>query len=82
VWTKPHIRKLWRINSKALSVPVTKNALFIVRGVVANQLIEEAGAQAPELVDAILKPDCPVSFALTEQDKTNLRLEAEQASKQ
>jgi uncharacterized protein YjbI with pentapeptide repeats len=48
------------------------NAPHIVRGLVANGRIMETGAQAPVLVEAILKPDCPVSAALTEADKVAL----------
>jgi uncharacterized protein YjbI with pentapeptide repeats len=43
-------------------------------------LIENLGTQAPGLVEAILKPDCPVSAALTEADKAALKKLAKEAS--
>jgi hypothetical protein len=45
---------------------------FIARGLIASRRIKETGAQAPGLVDVILKTDCPVSAALTEADRTQL----------
>jgi uncharacterized protein YjbI with pentapeptide repeats len=56
-----------------------ENAPYVVRGLMANDRIKDTGAQAPGLVDAILKPDCPVSAVLTEQDKANLRALAKEA---
>jgi hypothetical protein len=46
---------------KSLACSGDKNTAYIVR------------AKAPDLVKAILKPDCPVSAALTEADKAALK---------
>jgi hypothetical protein len=57
------------------------DAVYIVRGLIANGRIKRTGAEAPGLVDAILKPDCPVSAALTEADKAALnKIATEEAS--
>jgi uncharacterized protein YjbI with pentapeptide repeats len=49
------------------------SAPYIVRGLVRNGRIKATGTEAPGLVEAILKPDCPVSAALTESDKAALK---------
>jgi hypothetical protein len=41
--------------------------------------IADAGPFAPELIESILAPDCPVSSALTEQDRANLKKLAKKA---
>jgi uncharacterized protein YjbI with pentapeptide repeats len=56
-----------------------ENALYVVRGLIRNGRIWETGAQAPGLVEAILKPDCPVSATLTEADKAALKKVAKEA---
>jgi hypothetical protein len=66
-----------RLHSLACSD--NENAPYIVRGFITNGRLKETHTKAAELVDAILKPDCPVSAALTEQDQANLRVEAKQA---
>jgi len=50
-----------------------------VRGFITNGRIKDTHTKAAELVDAILKLDCPVFTALTQQDQANLRVEAKQA---
>jgi len=50
-----------------------------VRGIIDNDRITDTGAQAPGLVEAILKPDCPVSATLTDADKMALKKLAKDA---
>ncbi|MGH9637918.1 MAG: pentapeptide repeat-containing protein, partial [Candidatus Angelobacter sp.] len=70
---------------KALVCSGEGYSIYIVHGLMKNDWgdkpnrIVETGAQAPGLVEAILKPDCPVSTALTEQDKANLKKLAKEA---
>ncbi len=66
-----------RLHSLACSD--NEDAPYVVRGFITNGRIKETHTKAAELVDAILKPDCPVFPALTEQDEANLRVEAKQA---
>jgi hypothetical protein len=54
--------------------------MYIVRGLIANGRIKDTRAKATRLVEAILKPDCPVSAALTEADKAALKEIAKEAS--
>ena len=58
------------------------DAIYVVRGILnqGRSVITDAGAQAPGLVEAILKPDCPVAAALTEADKAALKKIAKEAS--
>jgi uncharacterized protein YjbI with pentapeptide repeats len=56
-----------------------KNAPFVVRGLGANGRLKDTGPFAPALIEKILSPECPVSAALTEQDKANLRKLAKEA---
>lgn len=63
-----------------LSLACSGSAPYFVRGLVANYRINEAGAEAPGLVEAILDPKCPVSAALTEADKATLKRIAKEAS--
>jgi hypothetical protein len=65
---------------KSLACSGDEYAPYIVRGLIANDRIEDTGAEAPGLVEAILKPDCPVSAALTEADKAALIKIAKEAS--
>jgi len=65
---------------KTLSCSVDEDALYIVRGLIANGRINDTRAKATGLVEAILKPDCPVSAALTEADKAALKKIAKEAS--
>jgi uncharacterized protein YjbI with pentapeptide repeats len=65
---------------KTLACSVDENALYIVRGLIANGRIKAARAKAPDLVKAILKTDCPVSGVLTEADKAALKVIANAAS--
>jgi hypothetical protein len=44
-----------------------------VRGLIKNDRILDLGPLTSDLVKSILAPDCPVSAALTEQDKVDLR---------
>jgi hypothetical protein len=48
------------------------NAIHILRGIVTNHRLAETGREAPALVDFIVSEDCPISAALTEDDKANL----------
>jgi hypothetical protein len=65
---------------KSLACSGDKNTAYIVRGLIANARIKDTDAKAPDLVKAILKPDCPVSAALTEADKAALKRIANEAS--
>ena len=65
---------------KTLACSNEEDTLSIVRGLIANDRIKDTGAKAPGLVEAILKPDCPVSVALTEVDKAALTRIAKEAS--
>jgi hypothetical protein len=58
---------------KRLACSGGEDARYFVRGLIANYRIVETGAQAPGLVKAILKPDCPVFADLTEEDKAALK---------
>jgi uncharacterized protein YjbI with pentapeptide repeats len=70
----------------SLACSKDENGPYIVRGlipndgIIANDRIKDTSAQAPGLVEAILKPDCPVSAALTEADKAALKRIAKEAS--
>jgi uncharacterized protein YjbI with pentapeptide repeats len=65
---------------KTLACSVDEDAMYIVRGLIANGRIKDTRAKATRLVEAILKPDCPVSAALTEADKAALKEIAKEAS--
>jgi uncharacterized protein YjbI with pentapeptide repeats len=65
---------------KSLACSKDENAPYIVRGLVTHGRIKDTGARAPALVEAVLKPDCPVSAALTEADKAALKKIAKEAS--
>jgi uncharacterized protein YjbI with pentapeptide repeats len=60
---------------KALACSGDADAVYVVRGLLKQDT--HLGAQAPGLVEAIVQPkvakDCPVSAALTEQEKAELR---------
>jgi hypothetical protein len=64
---------------KSLACSEDESAHYIVHGLIANGRIKETSANAPDLVEAILKPDCPVSAALTEADKATLEKIAKEA---
>jgi hypothetical protein len=64
---------------KNLAYSGDESVPYIVRGLVANGRIKDTGALAPVLVEAILKPDCPVSAALTDADKAALNKLAKEA---
>ena len=64
---------------KSLACSNDEDALHIVRGLIRNLRINETSATAPDLVEAILKPDCAVSAALTETDKAALKGIAKEA---
>jgi hypothetical protein len=57
---------------KCLACSGDADTVYIVRGVIANNRVQVTGAEAPGLVEAILKPACPVSATLTEADKAAL----------
>ncbi len=65
---------------KALACSGDADARYVVRGLVSYKRIKGTGAQAPGLVEAILKPDCPVSATLTDADKVALKGIAKEAS--
>ena len=65
---------------KALACSGDAEARYVVRGLVSYKRIKGTGAQAPGLVEAILKPDCPVSATLTDADKVALKGIAKEAS--
>jgi hypothetical protein len=65
---------------KSLACSGERSAPYIVRGLITNGRIQATAAQAPGLAEAILKPDCPVSAALTDADKAALKKIAKEAS--
>jgi uncharacterized protein YjbI with pentapeptide repeats len=72
---------------KLLACSGDADAAYVVRGLIGTahdrlgaDQITSTHAQAPDLVDAILKPDCPVSAALTDADKAALKKLAKEAS--
>jgi hypothetical protein len=48
------------------------NAIYILRGTMKSDRLAETGREAPALVDFVLSKDCPVSTALTGDDKAKL----------
>jgi hypothetical protein len=64
---------------RCLACSGDSDAVYIVRGLIANNRINITGPQASGLVEAILKPDCPVFAALTEADKAALKRIAREA---
>jgi uncharacterized protein YjbI with pentapeptide repeats len=66
-------RKVMADQLQILACSGDESAPYIVRGLIANGRIEGTGGQAHGLVEAILKPDCPVSAALTDADKAALK---------
>jgi len=48
------------------------DAADILRGLLARQYLQAAGAETPALVDVIMSKDCPVSLTLTDADKAKL----------
>jgi uncharacterized protein YjbI with pentapeptide repeats len=48
------------------------NAIHILRGIIRWRRDAKTGREAPALVDYIMSKDCPVSAALTSNDKANL----------
>jgi uncharacterized protein YjbI with pentapeptide repeats len=48
-------------------------SIHVLRGLLANGRLKASGAQASALAARILSKDCPVSAALSEDDKTQLR---------
>jgi uncharacterized protein YjbI with pentapeptide repeats len=73
-------RKTLADQLKSLACSGDENARYIVRGLWVNGRIKDTGDLAPCLVEAILKPDCPVSAALTDFDKAALKKIAKEAS--
>lgn len=59
------------------------DAIQILRGIIRSTRLAETDHEAPALVDFIMSKDCPVSGALTDDDKTKLlkiKQDAEQIS--
>jgi hypothetical protein len=77
---RTQLTKLSAEKMKELVCEGDNNALNILRGFLNDGYIKDTGAQAPGLVDAILKPECPVFAALTEEDKASLNRLAKEAS--
>jgi uncharacterized protein YjbI with pentapeptide repeats len=73
-------RKTLADQLKSLACSGDEKARYIVRGLWVNGRIKDTGDLAPCLVEAILKPDCPVSAALTDFEKAALKKIAEEAS--
>jgi hypothetical protein len=48
------------------------NAIYILRGIIRSDRLAETDREAPALVDDIMSPKCPVSAALTNDDKAKL----------
>jgi uncharacterized protein YjbI with pentapeptide repeats len=48
------------------------DAIHILRGISKSERLAETGREAPALVDVIMSKDCPVSTALTDDDKARL----------
>jgi uncharacterized protein YjbI with pentapeptide repeats len=65
--------KALKENLQSLACSDDEDALYIVRGLVSNDRIKDTGIQAPALVDAILKTECPVFAYLTDADKAVLK---------
>jgi hypothetical protein len=65
----------------ALACSGDADARYVVRGLVSYERIKDTGVEAERLVEVILKPDCPVSAALTETDKAALKKIAKEASR-
>jgi uncharacterized protein YjbI with pentapeptide repeats len=57
------------------------DAIFILRGLLQNGRIKDAGIEAVKLIEHIQKDDCPVSPALTVDDKEKLQTVATNMSK-
>jgi uncharacterized protein YjbI with pentapeptide repeats len=57
------------------------DAIFILRGLLQNGRIEDAGIEAAKLIEHIQRNDCPVSTALTVYDKDKLRTVVTNAAK-
>ena len=59
------------------------DATHILRGVfsIFNSRLSDTGPNAPALVDFIMSDKCPVSAALTEDDKSRLRAIKREAEK-
>jgi uncharacterized protein YjbI with pentapeptide repeats len=72
---------------KTLVCSGDENAIYVLMGNsntvfksgVINR-IKDTGIEAASLADAILKPECPVSAKLTEEDKAKVRLAAKEAA--
>jgi uncharacterized protein YjbI with pentapeptide repeats len=77
---KAALRKLSADEMQELVCSGDNNALNILRGFLKDGHIKGTGAHASDLVEAILKPDCPVSAALTETDKAALKKIAKETS--
>lgn len=65
---------------KALACSGDAAAPYIVRGLMTYGRIQDTGAEAPRLVEAILSADCPASAALNEADKAALKQLATEAN--
>jgi pentapeptide repeat protein len=89
---EPTYKKSLADELKRLACSRDADAVYIVRGLIGFEfwgstlsiitlsIIKDTGAQAPGLVEAILKPDCPVSAALTDADKAALEKLKKEAS--
>lgn len=63
-----------------IDAPYVVRGLSLIQSIFGNSRIDDTGAQAPGLVEAILKPNCPVSAVLTDADKAALKKIAKEAS--
>jgi uncharacterized protein YjbI with pentapeptide repeats len=48
------------------------SSVFIIRGLIRNQRLFDAGPSAAAFIEKTLAPECPVSTMLTDDDKTKL----------
>jgi uncharacterized protein YjbI with pentapeptide repeats len=57
-----------------------ENAIYILRGLLKNRRIKAAGPEAAKLAERIQSKDCPVSAALTGDDRAKLRAVVKEAT--
>lgn len=58
------------------------DAIRVLRGLSNNGRINDTGVEATKLVDRIMRADCPIAVALTEDDRAKLRAVAKEATEE
>jgi uncharacterized protein YjbI with pentapeptide repeats len=66
-------QKMWAARLIWLACVHDQNSRFMIRGFARNGGIAATGPLATGVIEKILSPQCPVSAALTEQDKADLQ---------